>query len=107
MNENLHARARQLVAKERVEELSQAERELLSAHLRECESCEEFSRKTAQILRGMRAAGIEMPAGLASRTQFRVQLRAMELREHEPKRRMLWLACAASWIFGIASTPYV
>jgi len=31
----------------------------------------------------------------------------MELREREPKRRMLWLACAASWIFGIASAPYV
>jgi len=36
-----------------------------------------------------------------------VRLRAEELREHEPRRRMLWFACAASWIFGVASAPYV
>jgi len=25
----------------------------------------------------------------------------------EPKRRALWAACAVSWVFGIASAPYV
>ncbi len=107
MSENLHTRAQQLISKERVEDLSQTEREQLAAHLQECEICVGFSRKTAQVLRGLRAAGIELPADLASRTQFRVRLRAMELRQREPHRRMLWLACAASWIFGIASAPYV
>jgi hypothetical protein len=107
MSENLHKRAQQLIAKERVEEISQAERELLAAHLRECESCAEFARQTDQALRGLRTAAISVPNDLASRTQFRVRLRAMELREREPRRRLLWFACAASWIFGIASAPYV
>jgi hypothetical protein len=107
MNENLHASAEQLIAKERVEGLLQSERDSLAAHLQDCTLCAEHARQTDQALRSMRTASISLPAGLASRTQFRVRLRAMELREREPKRRALWLACAASWIFGIASAPYV
>lgn len=107
MSENLHARAEQLIAKERVEGLSPFERDSLAAHLQECASCAELARQTDQALRMMRTAAIPLPADLASRTQFRVRLRAMELREREPKRRALWLACAVSWIFGIASAPYV
>ena len=107
MKENLHDRTQQLIAKERVEDISQAEHELLAAHLQECESCAKFARQTDQALRGLRTAGISVPSDLASRTQFRVRLRAMELREREPKRRALWFACVASWIFGIASAPYV
>lgn len=107
MSENSHAHAEQLIARERVEGLSQSERASLIAHLQECSQCAEHARQTDQALRSMRAASISLPASLASRTQFRVRLRAMELREREPRRRMLWLACAASWIFGIASAPYV
>ncbi len=107
MKENSHACAKELISKERVEDISQAERELLAAHLRECESCAGFARLTDQALRELRTAAISLPSDLASRTQFRVRLRAMELREREPRRRLLWFACAASWIFGIASAPYV
>jgi hypothetical protein len=107
MSEDLHTRAQQLIAKERVEGLSQSERASLVAHLQDCAQCAEHARQTERALRSMRTASISLPAGLASRTQFRVRLRATELREREPKRRMLWLACAASWIFGIASAPYV
>jgi len=107
MSENLHTRALQLVAKGRVEGLAQSESDWLSAHLQDCEFCNEHARQTDSALRALRTAAIPVPADLASRTQFRVRLRAMELREREPKRRMLWLACAASWIFGIASAPYV
>jgi anti-sigma factor RsiW len=107
MSENLHASAERLIAKERVEGLSPSERASLAAHLQSCALCAEHARQTDQALRSMRTASISLPAGLASRTQFRVRLRAMELREREPKRRALWLACAASWVFGIASAPYV
>jgi hypothetical protein len=107
MSENLHASAEQLIAKERVEGLSQSERASLAAHLQDCAQCAELARQTDQALRSMRTASISLPAGLAGRTQFRVRLRAMELRERQPKLRALWLACAASWIFGIASAPYV
>jgi hypothetical protein len=107
MSETPHQRGLQLIAKARVEGLSSSESDWLSAHLRDCEFCNEHVRQTDRALRSLRTAPIPVPADLASRTQFRVRLRAMELRQREPHRRMLWLACAASWIFGIASAPYV
>jgi hypothetical protein len=107
MSANLHERGLELIAKERVEGLSQSERDWLTAHLQDCEFCNEHARQTDRALRVMRTAAIAVPADLASRTQFRVRLRAQELREHEPKRQMLWLACGLSWVFGIASAPYV
>jgi len=107
MNHARHARAEQLIAQERVEGISQAEREWLAAHLQECAPCTDLARQTDQALRSMRAAAIPFPIGLASRTQFRVRLRAQELREQAPQRRALWFACTLSWAFGIASAPYV
>lgn len=107
MSENLHERALQLVAKARVESLADSERDWLNAHLQACEFCNEQARQTDWALRMLRTAAIPVPADLAGRTQFRVRLRAMELREREPKRRLLWLACGASWVFGMASAPYV
>ena len=107
MSADSHTRAEQLIAQERVEGISQAERDWLTAHLQDCAHCTELARQTDLALRGLRTAAIPLPSGLASRTQFRVRLRAQELREREPKRRALWLACALSWAFGIASAPYV
>src|SRR5260370_10478057 len=107
MNADSHEGALQLIAQERVEGLSQAERDWLAAHLQDCSRCAELARQTDNALRSMRTATIPLPDGLASRTQFRVRLRAQELREREPKRRALWAACAVSWAFGISSAPYV
>src|SRR5260370_11762695 len=107
MNNQTHVRAEQLIAQERVEGISQAEHDWLSAHLQECVRCAELARQTERAMRSLRRMAVSLPDGLASRTQFRVRLRAQELREREPKRRALWLACAVSWAFGIASAPYV
>jgi hypothetical protein len=107
MNQESHARAKHLVAQERVESISQAERDWLTTHLQDCTRCAELARQTDEALRGLRTAATPIPRGLASRTQFRVRLRAQELREQAPRRRALWFACALSWVFGIASAPYV
>ena len=107
MSGSPHERALLLVAKGRVEGLTQSESDWLTAHLEDCESCMEHARQTDRALGALGTAPVSLPADLASRTQFRVRLRAMELREREPQRRMLWLACAASWVFGIASAPFV
>jgi len=106
MSENLHARAVQLIAQARVEGLPDSDMNWIRKHIEECEFCAEHANQTDRALRLLRTAAISVPGDLASRTQFRVRLRAMELREREP-RRLLWFACAASWIFGIASAPYV
>jgi hypothetical protein len=106
VNHETHARAEQLMSQERIEGLSQIERAWLVAHLQDCTDCAERARQTEHAMRAMRTAAIPLPPGLARRTQFRVRLRAQELREREPRLRALWLACAVSWAFGIASAPY-
>jgi hypothetical protein len=107
MNQETHARAEQLIAQERVEGISPVDHDWLSAHLEECVDCAARARHTEHALRSLRTMSIPLPSGLASRTQFRVQLRLQELREREPKRRAVWVACVVSWAFGIVSAPYV
>jgi predicted anti-sigma-YlaC factor YlaD len=107
MNENLHAHAEKLIAQEPIEGVTQSEREWLATHLRECQSCAQVAQQTGYALRALRGISISLPRGLAARTQFRLQLRAQEMREREPKRRLLWIMCAMSWALGIATAPYV
>ena len=107
MSDAVHDRALQLIAQAQVEGIPESDRIWLREHLEECEFCTQHARHTDHALRLMRTSAISLPAGLASRTQFRVRLRAQELREREPKRRAMWLACGVSWAFGIASAPYV
>ena len=107
MSENVHQRALQLIAQARVEAIAEAHDTWLRAHLDQCEFCTEHANQTDRALRSLRTAVIALPDGLAGRTQFRVRLRAQELREREPKRRALWFTCAVSWIFGVATAPYV
>ena len=107
MNENLHARGEKLIAQERIEGITPSERDWLAAHLRECAACAQITQQTNDALRVLRAIPVPLPRGLAARTQFRVQLRAQEMREREPKRRLLWIMCAMSWALGIATAPYV
>jgi hypothetical protein len=107
MSQNPHALFLQLIAKARVEGLSSSERDRLSAHLQDCTFCSEHAHQTDRALRSLRATAIPLPAGLAERTRFRVRLRAQELREREPKRRLLWTICGMSWALGVATAPYV
>jgi hypothetical protein len=107
MNENLHSRAEKLIAQERIEGITQSERDWLATHLGECRACAQVAQQTSEALHVLRGMPIPLPGGLAERTQFRVQLRAQEMREREPKRRLLWIMCAVSWALGIATAPYV
>jgi len=107
MSENIHQRALHLIAQARVEGMSETDVAWLRAHLETCDSCAGHARQTDRALRSLRSVAIPLPDGLARRTQFRVHLRAQELREREPKRRALWFACGVSWVFGGVSAPYV
>jgi hypothetical protein len=107
MNQEMHTRAEHLIAQERVEGISQDEREWLSTHVQDCARCAGLARQTDQALRGFRTAAIPLPSGLASRTQFRVRLRAEELREHGLRRKLVWVIAGVSWALGIASAPWV
>lgn len=107
MTNDLHARAETLIAKERVEGISPVEQEWLSKHLGECAQCTESAHAMQQALRSLRTLSISVPRELAARTQFRVRLRAQELQAREPRWRLIWAMCGASWVAGAATAPYV
>jgi hypothetical protein len=104
---DMHGRAETLISKQRVEGISAAEQEWLSQHLRECTRCAESANATQQALRSLRTLSIPLPRELAARTQFRVRLRAQELQAREPRWRLIWAMCGASWVAGAATAPYV
>src|SRR5713226_1450891 len=106
MSEQLHARAERLIAQERVEGLPATDQQWLRHHLAECARCAEHTSVTEQAIRALRGVSVPLPKTLASRTQFRVRLRAQQLRS-EPRWRMVWAACGISWAFGAATAPYV
>jgi hypothetical protein len=107
MTNDLHARAETLIAKERVEGISPAEQKWLSKHLGECAECTESANAMQQALRSLRTLSVSVPRALAARTQFRVRLRAQELQAREPRWRLIWAMCGASWVAGAATAPYV
>ena len=107
MREDVHARAEGLIAKERVEGISTAEQAWLGQHLRECARCVQAANATEQALRSLRTVSVPVPRDLASRTQFRLRLRAQELQMREPRWRLVWMMCGASWVAGGATAPYV
>jgi hypothetical protein len=106
MNQELHTRAEQLIAQERIEGISAADQHWLRQHLSECASCTARAGATEQALRSLRGISVPLPKTLAERARFRVRMRAQQLRG-EPRWRMVWAACGISWAFGAATAPYV
>ncbi|HXL22945.1 MAG TPA: hypothetical protein VOA78_10795 [Candidatus Dormibacteraeota bacterium] len=107
MNHELHVRAERLIAQERIEEISATERAWLAKHLDECTRCAAMASSTQQALASLRASSVDLPRGLASRTQMRVRMRAEELRERAPGKKILWAITAVSWGLGVATAPWV
>ncbi|HEY8716890.1 MAG TPA: hypothetical protein VIM00_16010 [Candidatus Acidoferrum sp.] len=107
MSADIHERAKQLIAQERIESIAEAESAWLAGHLGECAECAAVATATSAALRSLRTAPIDLPPGLATRTQFRVSLRARQLQQDGPRRRALWIAAGISWVAGVASAPFV
>ncbi|HUI81787.1 MAG TPA: hypothetical protein VLY24_27885 [Bryobacteraceae bacterium] len=107
MSDDLHARAKRLIAEARVEGISGEDREWLERHLAQCSDCERLANATGRALDSLRALSIPLPPALVSRTQARVYLRAREMRGARRTGWAMWAACGVSWAAGIASAPYV
>jgi hypothetical protein len=106
MSQEIHSRAQQLIAQERVEGISVADQQWLRQHLSGCARCVAHAATTERAVRSLRGFSVALPPTLATRTQFRVRLRAEQLRR-EPRWRLVWAACGVSWAFGAATAPYV
>jgi predicted anti-sigma-YlaC factor YlaD len=107
MTNDLHVRAKNLIAQGCIEHVSSDDQRWLEAHLAECESCANEQRQLRESLSALRTMHIELPRNLTSRTQMRVRIRAEELREHGPANRLIWAVALISWVFGLATAPFV
>ncbi len=107
MTNDWHARAKDLLAQQQVESLSSENERWLNAHLAECESCAAEQRQLRESLSALRTMHLDLPPNLASRAQFRVRMRAEELREKEPAKKFVWAIAAMSWALGVSTAPWV
>jgi len=107
MTNDLHVRARNLMAQGCIEHVSSDDQQWLEAHLAECESCANQQRQLRESLSALRTMHLDLPANLATRTQFRVRMRAEELREKEPAKKFVWAIAAVSWALGVSTAPWV
>jgi len=107
MNEQIHERAKQLIAQQHVESVSSDDEQWLEAHLAECESCAAEQRQVGESLSALRVMHFDLPSNLASRAQFFVRMRAEELREKEPAKKFVWAIAAVSWALGVSTSPWV
>ncbi len=107
MNEKTHERAQKLIAQRHLEPVSPDDAKWLEAHLAECESCAVEQRQLRESLSALHTMHLDLPRNLASRTQFRVRMRAEELREKEPTKKFIWAIAAVSWVLGLATAPLV
>jgi predicted anti-sigma-YlaC factor YlaD len=107
MTNDWHARAKDLLAQQQVESLSSENERWLNAHLAECESCAAEQRQLRESLSALRTMHLDLPPNLASRAQFRVRMRAEELREKEPAKKFVWAIAAVSWVLGVSTAPWV
>ena len=107
MTNDLHVRAKNLIAQGWIEHVSSDDQRWLEAHLAECESCANQQRQLRESLSALRTMHLDLPANLASRTQFRVRMRAEELHEKEPATKFVWAIAAVSWALGVSTAPWV
>src|SRR5882762_681126 len=107
MTNELHTRARKLIARQIIDSVSPDDARWLNAHLAECEFCAAEERQIRDSLSAVRTMHLDLPSNLASRTQFRVRMRAEELREKEPAKKLVWAIAAISWALGVVTAPWV
>lgn len=107
MTNDLHSCAQKLIAQQHIEPLSPDDAKFLNAHLADCESCAAEQRQLRESLSALRSMPLDVPRHLAARTQFRVRMRAEELRNKEPAKTFIWAIAAVSWVLGVATAPLV
>ncbi|MFL6300238.1 MAG: hypothetical protein ACJ71N_06485 [Terriglobales bacterium] len=106
MTQNSHDEIRKLIATS-ADDLSQAEQELLSAHLQDCASCGEYAASTAEIARALRAIPVAADSTLVRNTQARVRARAFALRQRQQWLTLVALACPLVGLSATITTPLI
>lgn len=107
MNQDIHERAKKLMADARAEGLSAADQAWLESHLADCAVCAGYAEQMEAAVRALRSVSVMPSPGLVNVTQLRVRARARELRERQARLRPLWVACAVAVLCSAITTPYL
>jgi len=95
VNNDLHERARTLIASLGPEGPPKDEQSWLAQHLQSCETCRVFADSSTAAIRSLRAIPITAGASLVSATQLRVRQRAQELQRRRERIWVISICCAA------------
>ena len=106
MSTEPHARACDLIARERVELISASDAAWLERHLAECSACREIADTTTRALETVRAFSVTIPIELADRVRMRLYWHSSQQQQSRRSQWAVWVACAVSWIGGAATSPY-
>lgn len=87
-NNDLHERARKLIALSDAGTVSSGDRSWLATHIEECAACRAFADNVRETIHALRAIPIAAERSLVATTQARVRRRALELQR---QRERLWL----------------
>jgi anti-sigma factor RsiW len=105
MKEDVHSRAGQLLAKARIEGITEVERVWIEEHLESCPRCAARGKSLEGAVRELRSAHPQMNPALAGTTRLRLRMRARELAEQSERQHGLWIACVISWVVGVVTAP--
>jgi predicted anti-sigma-YlaC factor YlaD len=93
MIRNVHERAQALIALADAQKVSAADRTWLNRHLEECPECRNYASNTSDIIQALRSLPVAASSSLVAATQFRVRLRAQELRRRQERLWLVWISC--------------
>jgi len=99
MTRNAHDEARELIVLG--EDLSDAQRDWLRAHLNECETCSQYAEAASAVVRTLYSLPLAADSRLVRATQMRVRFHAGRLRE---TRERLWLVGMSCLGVGLSAT---
>jgi hypothetical protein len=107
MTNDLHEKAKRLIAVAPVEGIANADRAWLDAHLESCAQCAELATSTERVIRDLRSVTVPVNPELVDRARRVVHLRARELQVRQAQLLPLWMSCAVSWVLGGLTLPLV
>lgn len=104
MNQDLHERARMLIALSGPDGLAADEQAWLAAHLDSCASCREFAENSRETIRMLRLISVTADSDLVSATRQRVRRRTLELQRQQERLWVIWVCCIAVTLGTVFTT---
>ena len=106
---SLHERARALMNRSLVEEVTAEERSCLDLHVDGCTPCSAHRVALLETINGVHSelGAVSASAALVRKTQSAVRIRAAEMQRTEERMGPLWIACMLAGLWALLSIPLI